>query len=163
MGKACHWNFQGLILAHMRAVNFNKALRILLALFLLMSAARADSSGLMQPYYSEGSYSLSGGKAKIVISKDASGRFQYQLKNWKRGGEGTEGNPDFLKSSAFFVFPEDTDHYWIYDGNSNIVHFVFSDAGMMAEDLTTVPDHFRSMPEQAVKLLPQKLQKKIRP
>ena len=127
-----------------------------------MSLSWGGVNGLMQPYSHEGTYMIADGKAKIVIEKDARGHLQYQLVYLGRGGCGTGGNPDFVKSLNFFVFPQDVDHYWIYDGKSDIVHFVISDKGMMAESLSCVPSHFLAMPREAIALLPKRVQAKIK-
>jgi hypothetical protein len=133
-----------------------------LGLFLLLSVAKAETTGVMQPYREVGTYSIAGGNAKLVIEKDSTGRLQYQVEHQNRNGLQTGGSSNFIKTPAFFVFPEDSDHYWIFDGKSEVIHFTFSDHGMTQEDLSTLPSHFRHMPEQALKLLPPALQKKIR-
>jgi hypothetical protein len=101
-------------------------MRFLILFLLSTSLGWTDVNGLIQPYSHEGTYPIANGKAKIVIEKDSHRHFQYQIIHSGRGGEGTGGNPDFIKSSTFFVFPQDIDHYWIYDGQSDVVHFVFS-------------------------------------
>jgi hypothetical protein len=120
-----------------------------------------DTSGLMQPYSHQGSYPIADGRAKIIIDNDVHGHLQYQIIHFNRIGEGTGGTPDFIKNSSFFVFAEDVDHYWIYDGKSDMIHFVFSDQGMTQESFSRIPSHFRAMPHEVALLLPKNVREKL--